>query len=280
MGLASEQGDEIAADEGYGWLYYAVEYAFAGDQKMPAKTSFLPSVSYGDYTFAEKFLTFVYYDASWHGLTYQNTAYGMLLPSLSSYEYDPFVDRGTYLLHGAVQVPLQAAEDTGTPMILSLRIDREDGTQTYAATEVRYEPPKAPVPDERLLTFTYEDREFFKEYVQGLEPMAEEAVRTALTDVTFSMRNNYGGDGDGTHTITFFGDGTLDATYEYEGARYSMFESWRIEDGKVVLTHTATMNTGETRTTDTLLTPYQYDETRYLLIDEVGDYSMVLTAQA
>ena len=173
----------------------------------------------------------------------------------------------------------------GNPVTVSAVVVQNNSGLTagfvYQDAEIiAMEEPEKSVPDERLLTFTYEDREFFKEYVQGLEPMAEEAVRTALTDVTFSMRNNYGGDGDGTHTITFFGDGTLDATYEYEGARYSMFESWRIEDGKVVLTHTATMNTGETRTTDTRLTPYQYDETRYLLIDEVGDYSMVLTAQA
>lgn len=129
----------------------------------------------------------------------------------------------------------------------------------------------------RLQFFTYEDREFFRDYVANLEPMSGDAAAALLTDATFSMRNNYGGDGDGTHTITFHGDGTLDANYLYDGQEYSMYESWRMENGTVVCTHTGTNTTGETKTVNRVFTPYQYDETRYLLIDFNGDSSMVLT---
>ena len=67
----------------------------------------------------------------------------------------------------------------------------------------------------------------------GLEVMSGDAIKALLTDATFSMRNNYGGDGDGTHTITFHGNGTVDASYTYEGAEYSMYEAWRMEGDSV-----------------------------------------------
>ena len=116
-----------------------------------------------------------------------------------------------------------------------------------------------------------------EEYVADLEPMSGDAIETLLTDATFSMRNNYGGDGDGTHTITFNGDGTVNANYSYEGQEYSMYEAWRMENGSVVCTHSYTNTYDEQETKDYYFTPYQYDETRYLLIDQNGDYSMVLT---
>ena len=108
--------------------------------------------------------------------------------------------------------------------------------------------------------------------------MSGDAVEALLTDATFSMRNNYGGDGDGTHIITFHVDGTVDASYTYEGAEYSMYEAWRMEGDSVVCTHSYT-SSGEQKTTDYYFTPYQYDETRYLLLDQNGDYSMALTKQ-
>ena len=131
----------------------------------------------------------------------------------------------------------------------------------------------------RLQYFTYEDREFFKEYVADLEPMSGDGSETLLTDATYSSRNNYGGDGDGTHTITFNGDGTVNANYTSEGQEYSMYEVWRMEDGSGVCTHSYTNTYGEQKTAEHYFTPYQYDETRYLLIDQNGDYSMVLTQQ-
>ena len=131
----------------------------------------------------------------------------------------------------------------------------------------------------RFQFFTYEDREFFREYVDDMEPMSGEAVKALLTDATFSMRNNYGGDGDGTHTITFHGDGTLDAAYTAEGKEYTMYQSWRLEGGNVVCTNSFTNRYGEYTTVDYSFITYQYDETTYLLIDQAGDYSMVLFAR-
>lgn len=51
-----------------------------------------------------------------------------------------------------------------------------------------------------------------------------------------------------------------------------------MEGDSVVCTHSYT-SSGEQKTTDYYFTPYQYDETRYLLLAQNGDYSMVLTKQ-
>ena len=126
--------------------------------------------------------------------------------------------------------------------------------------------------DERLLTFNYKDREFFKEYVANLTPMTEEEIVDVLNDNTFSMRNNFGGDNNGIHSITFYKDGSLDASYTYEGEQKTMYDSWRVENGNVILIN------GDS---EKVLTPYQYDASRYLLMhmEERGDYSMVLTVE-
>ena len=125
--------------------------------------------------------------------------------------------------------------------------------------------------DERLLTFNYEDREFFKEYVADLTPMAEDEILSVLNGNTFSMRNNYGGDNNGIHSITFFEDGSLDASYTYNGEQYTMYDSWRVESGNVIVKN------GDS---EKVLTPYQYDDTRYLLMQmDRGDYSMVLAVE-
>ena len=69
-------------------------------------------------------------------------------------------------------------------------------------------------------------------------------------------------------TITFHAAGTLDATYTSKGEERSMYESWRMEDNHVICGR-------ETAEKDFI--PCQFDETRYLLIDTEGDYSMLLT---
>ena len=124
--------------------------------------------------------------------------------------------------------------------------------------------------DERLLTFNYQDREFFKEYVADLTPMAEDEILSVLNGNTFSMRNNYGGDNNGIHSITFFEDGSLDASYTSKGEQHTMYDSWRVESGNVIVKN------GDN---EKVLTPYQYDDTRYLLMElgQWGDSSMVLT---
>lgn len=140
----------------------------------------------------------------------------------------------------------------------------------YDATIVAVEEASQGSADERLLTFNYEDREFFKEYVANLAPMAEDEILSVLNGNTFSMRNNYGGDNNGIHSITFFEDGSLDASYTYEGEQHTMYDSWRIENGNVIVKN------GDN---EKVLTPYQYDDTRYLLMElgQWGDSSMVLT---
>lgn len=150
----------------------------------------------------------------------------------------------------------------------------------YDATITAVEESAQGNADERLLTFNYEDREFFKEYVADLTPMTEDEILSVLNGNTFSMRNNYGGDNNGIHSITFFEDGSLDASYTYEGEVYTMYESWTIRDGAVVLTHTFTNTSNKEVTSEHILTPYQYDDTRYLLMQmDRGDYSMVLTIE-
>lgn len=141
----------------------------------------------------------------------------------------------------------------------------------YDATIIAVEESAQGNADERLLTFNYEDREFFKEYVANLTPMTEVEIVDVLNDNTFSMRNNYGGDNNGIHSITFYKDGSLDASYTYEGKQYTMYDSWRVESGNVIVKH------GDY---EEVLTPYQYDDTRYLLMQmDMGDYSMVLTVE-
>ena len=86
------------------------------------------------------------------------------------------------------------------------------------------------------------------------------------------FHRRYGGDNNGIHSITFFEDGSLDASYTYEGEQYTMYDSWRVESGNVIVKN------GDS---EKVLTPYQYDETRYLLIElgQLGDSSMVLTVE-
>ena len=126
----------------------------------------------------------------------------------------------------------------------------------------------------RMHFFTYDDRKYFKEYVQNMEPMNADDIQAVLSGTTFSMRNNYRSDGVGPHTITFLADGTVDATYTLHSEERVMYVSWRMENGSVVCTQS-----GKSGPVNRYFTPYQFDETRYLLIDTEDDYSMVLTQQ-
>lgn len=283
ISLYSKNGSSVKADEGYGWLYYSISYKFTGREKLTAQGQFLASVQFGDHFFMTPNLRFFKYDGVWHGLDYQwgtGTSIGLPLPATDMmYEYDPWVKKD-YELHGAIQVATKAVEDTETSLILRFHFTENGKSDEQTNCIVEIEPPAELTPDDRLLTLSYEDRAFFKEYVQTLTPMTEDEIRTVLVDNTFKMRNNYGGDGDGTHSIKFYADGSLDADYlGSDGQTYTMFESWTIKDGAVVLTHSFTNTYGEQKTSEYILTPYQYDNSRYLLIHNDGDYSMVLTVE-
>lgn len=168
---------------------------------------------------------------------------------------------------------------TGLPYEITISAIK-DADGIYREAEIVEDTIRDSTIEERFQRFNYYDRTILQNTIadSGLEVMSGDAVKALLTDATFAMRNNYGGDGDGTHTITFHEDGTVDASYTYEGAEYSMYEAWRMEGDSVVCTHSYT-SSGEQKTTDYYFTPYQYDETRYLLLAQNGDYSMVLTKQ-
>lgn len=283
LGLASKTGDAVMADEGYGWLYYSVSYKLTGTEKLPAQGQFLASVQYGEHYFMTPNLRFFKYDGAWHGLDYQwgsQGAVGLPLPASDVfYKYDPWVEKD-YELHGAVQVPKKAIEDAEYPLVFRFHFSVNGDASEKLEHLIKIEAPAEPTADERLLSFTYEDREFFKEYVAELTPMTEDEILSVLKGASFSMRNNYGSENNGVHSITFFEDGTLDAGYTYEGGHYTMYESWVIKDGAVVLSHSYTSTSGEEKTSEYILTPYQYDDTRYLLMQmDSGDYSMVLTTE-
>ena len=172
------------------------------------------------------------------------------------------------------------AQFTGKPYEITISAVKESDS-VYREAEIVEDPILDVTDDQRLARFNYYDRAYYGYQAASMTPMSGDAIEALLADTTFSMRNNYGGDGDGTHTITFHADGTLDATYMgYDGKEYSMYQSWRMENGSVVCTNSFTNLNGEAKTVDVSFTPYQFDETRYLLIDAVGeksDKAMVLT---
>lgn len=161
---------------------------------------------------------------------------------------------------------------TGKPYEVTISALLDEGKYFDAA--IVADPVLDATHEERFQRFNYHDRVFYKTFVQELTPMTEEEVRTALTGNTFAMRNNYGGDNNGNHTVTFFDGGAMDAGYTYEGEPYTMYDSWRIEGGNVIV--------GNPNGNEEILTPYLIDETWILLMnmDPRGDTSMVLTAGA
>ena len=93
---------------------------------------------------------------------------------------------------------------TGLPYEITISaIKDEDGH--YREAEIVEDEVRNATDEERLERFNYYDRVILEMNIPtlGLEPMTAEAIHAALDDKTFSMRNNYGGDGDGTHSITF-----------------------------------------------------------------------------
>ena len=168
---------------------------------------------------------------------------------------------------------------TGLPYEITISAIK-DADGIYREAEIVEDTIRDSTIEERFQRFNYYDRTILQNTISDaeLEIMSGDAIKAVLTDTTFSMRNNYGGDRDGTHTITFNADGTVNAAYTYEGKEYSMYEASRMEGDSVVCTHSYT-SSGEQKTTDYYFTPYQYDGTRYLLLDQNGDYSMILTLQ-
>ena len=247
---------------------------------MSAQAQFLPTVQYNDYYFQVPNLRFFKYDGAWHGLDYQfgsGTSLGLPLPATDTmYQYDPWVDK-EYELHGAVQVATKAVEDTETPLMLSLYMNMGGEELEKISCVVKIEPPAEPNVEDRFELFTYEDRQFFLEYVktEGFSQMTEDDISSVLTGKSFGMRNNFGGDDLGNHTIAFNNDGSVDARYTYNGEEYSMYESWKTEGGMVIMEHT----NAEGKVYTYNFEVYRFDDARILLLCYENDCSMVLTTK-
>ncbi len=148
---------------------------------------------------------------------------------------------------------------TGNPYAVTISALLEDGN--YYDAVIIADPVLDATDDEHFARFNMYDKKYYAEYVQAITPMTEEEIGAALTDNTFKMRNNYGGDGDGTHTVTFYADGNFDANYTgSDGQVYTMYNKWYIADGKVV----AVNPDGK----EVVLTAYQIDDTKILLLEE------------
>lgn len=271
-------GTSVGADSGKKWLCYTIEYQYIGKESISALSkSFSPVVTFDDYTFDKNYFVF---DAEigtwvWYLSSYDGTASGLPVVSHGASIYYEPLNGKTYCAKGAIQIPDAVLENTDSSIGIILEKVQFDVpiaqlTETLAGPNV----------ENRLESFTYEDRQFFLEYVktEGLTQMSESELAELLTDHSFGMRNNYGGDDLGNHTIHFYGNGNVDAKYTYEGTEYTMYESWKIENGVVVMQHTSTNTYGETKTRDFSFEAYRFDETRTLLLCYESDCSMVLTA--
>lgn len=164
---------------------------------------------------------------------------------------------------------------TGHPYEITISAVLNDGVYTDA--EIVYDPVLDATKEERAQRFDYYDREFVKENAQNYTRIPVEELNDLLSDKSFSMRNNYGGDDGGNHTIHFYGDGTLDAKYTSDGTEYTMYESWKIENDAVVLQRTSTNVSGKTTVSEYRFEAYRFDEMRILLLCYESDCSMVLT---
>lgn len=164
---------------------------------------------------------------------------------------------------------------TGAPYEITISAKFDRARDAYLDAVIVEDPILDATDEEKLERFDYYDREYFKEKVCVMEAMDSNAIRALLSNETFDMRNNYYREDDNeSHTITFYADGTMDAKIISDGKVYSMYEAWRIENGKVICTQRGAND--ENYVVDRVFTPYQFNETTYLLIDEPGDYSMVL----
>ena len=164
---------------------------------------------------------------------------------------------------------------TGVPYEITISAKFDEAREAYLDAVIVEDPILDVTDEEKLERFSYYDREYFKEKVCTMKAMDSESIQSLLSNKTFYMRNNYYREDDNeSHTITFYADGTMDAKITSDGKMYSMYEAWRIENGKVICTQRGAND--KNYVVDRVFTPYQFNETTYLLIDEPGDYSMVL----
>lgn len=160
---------------------------------------------------------------------------------------------------------------TGVPYEITISAIKDENGN-YQEAEIVEDTIRNATDEERFQRFDYYDRKILAETVpaSGKTPMTADEVHAALDEKTFSMRNNYGGDVDGTHSITFYANGSLDANYTSNGQEYSMYESWTVaEDGSVVM---------KKDTSERTFDAYEFENGRILLIGRGydADSSMIL----
>ena len=125
------------AKEGYTWLSYYVDFTFHGNKEIFGQIVFTPAVLYGDYAFYSNYFMEKCVDGKWGGLRSNFDAAPYYGVEDYDFKYDPFVDH-TYSLHGAIEVPIKAVNDTETEMEFEIRVPYNGGSDSkYAFYDVR-----------------------------------------------------------------------------------------------------------------------------------------------
>ena len=193
------KGGAYAADKGYQWLFYDIEYTYSGKTSMSLVSSlFRPTVTYGEYTFNSDFFTFIKIDSKWYILDYDYT--GMNHPlhkdlSLNGFhKYEP-LDGKEYEVRGIIKVPTQAVEDTETPMYLNVynvtqasqteivvgnvtvEIDRNMGTENFDE-----------IAQEEIITNRNQD--FVEAYLDRFSKLSGDKISEALIGEWQSTKGN------------------------------------------------------------------------------------------
>lgn len=125
FGLYSVSGNSLQANDGYVWLYYSVSYNYIGEEMLSSQGQFFPTVEYGDDKFNTPSLIGLRYDGDWSLISCNEIPMGVPLPATYyNHEYNPNVEKD-YDIHGAVQIPEKAIEDTETPKTLYLNFGKD-----------------------------------------------------------------------------------------------------------------------------------------------------------
>lgn len=164
---------------------------------------------------------------------------------------------------------------TGLPYEITISAIKDENGH-YREAEIVKDTVRDATNDERVQRFNFYDRKSLAIAIpdSGIEPMSAEDIQSVFTDATFSMRED---NSDALCTITYYSNGTVDATGS-DGQEYSKYDLWRIENGSIICTHNYTFG-GKNESYDYYFIPYQFDETRYLLIDTKRTDCIILTPQ-
>ena len=112
----------ILAKDGYRWLYYELNYKFAGKTEVKnVEKLFNPTVNYGEYEFKSDYCTNILRKNTWYEL--DKEGYGLFpidLNTANLITYKPMEDT-TYVLRGAIAIPEKIVNEPDAPIILKLQ---------------------------------------------------------------------------------------------------------------------------------------------------------------